>query len=281
VVGLDLRLAEHGLAHRAGAIGEARLHVALAAERLDHLDADDRLVGGLRDVALALLDLARDRRHEPAEAPGDDPDERERDRAEQRQLEVREREHDARSDHHHRALRALDQAPADEVADREEVVRRARDDLSRGVVVVEAAREAQVRAEEQLAHAGLDAHADARRRVAALEVHERADGRDRRDRGEQRPQRLLVMDDRAVDRPGDEQRDGEREQRVDEGEDQPERAQAPLLAAHAHEPRDRVAHAQVGRIEAVGGRRPHAKDDGRRRGFEPAGTGVRGERRAR
>ena len=55
---LDARLLEHGVAHGLGLAAEPPAHVFLAAERLHHLDADDRFVGGLGDVALALLHLA-------------------------------------------------------------------------------------------------------------------------------------------------------------------------------------------------------------------------------
>ncbi len=53
--------------------------VVLAPERLHHLDADDGLVGGLRDVALGRLHPARDRHHQVGEAPGDEADQRRRD----------------------------------------------------------------------------------------------------------------------------------------------------------------------------------------------------------
>ena len=62
----------------AGLLVEARLHVVLAAERLHHLDADNRLVGRLGDVRLQLLDLPRDRHHAAAEVVGQDRDERHR-----------------------------------------------------------------------------------------------------------------------------------------------------------------------------------------------------------
>ncbi len=54
---LDACLSEHGVPHRLGFAAEAVADVVLAAERLDHLDADYGLVGRLGDVALPLLHL--------------------------------------------------------------------------------------------------------------------------------------------------------------------------------------------------------------------------------
>ena len=56
--GLDACLAEHAVADGFGLAVEAALHVVLAAERLHHLDPDDRLVGGLGHVGLQLLHVA-------------------------------------------------------------------------------------------------------------------------------------------------------------------------------------------------------------------------------
>ena len=144
VARLDARLAQHRVAHRLGAAAEAVAHVVLAAERLHHLDPDDRLVGGLGDVALALLYLARERRDAAREAQREHGDRRHRDRRVEREPRVDEHEHDRRADDHHQALRPLHEAPADEVADRVEVVGRAREHLAGRVPVVERARIAQV-----------------------------------------------------------------------------------------------------------------------------------------
>ena len=175
VARLDAGLAEHGAAHRLGALAEAAAHVVLAAERLHHLDPDDGLVGGLRHVALALLHLARERRDAPCEAERERRDRRHRDRGVQREPRVDDHEHDAGADDHHHALHPLHEPPADEVADRVEVVRRAREHLAGRVPVEERARVAEVRAVEQLAHPRLDPDADARGRVAAREVDPEAE----------------------------------------------------------------------------------------------------------
>ena len=63
----------------------------------------------------------------------------------ERQHGVDADEHDRGADDHHRALRALHDAPADEVPDRVQVVRRAREHLPGGVLVVERTRIAEVR----------------------------------------------------------------------------------------------------------------------------------------
>ena len=187
--GLDAGLAHDHVAHPGRLAAEALAHVVLAPERLHHLDADDRLVGRLGHVALGRLHVARDRHHEVGEAPGDEPDQRRGDGRVERQPRVHERQHDHSADDHHRALEALDDAPADEVADREEVVRRTRDDLSGRVQVVERPREAQVAGVEQLPQAGLEADADARRGVSAGEVDPETDDRDREDRNHVGPER--------------------------------------------------------------------------------------------
>ena len=95
-------------------------------------------------------------------------------------------EDDRRADQHHHALDRLDDAPADEVADGVDVVRRPRDHLARRMPVVEGAREAKVGVVHHPAQPGLDGDADAGRRIAAGEVDAEADGRDERDQSEVR-----------------------------------------------------------------------------------------------
>ena len=221
------------LAHRLGAVAEPAAHVLLAAERLHHLDADDGLVGRLGHVSLSRLHLARERRHTACEAEREHSDRRHRDCGVEREPGVHDHEHDSGRDDHQQALDGLDQAPADEVPDRVEVVRRPRQHLPGRVAVVERPRVAHVRAVEQLAHARLDADADPRRRVAAREVDREAQGGETDDRDDVRPQRLRVLDDRVVDRLLREQRDRDRDQRVAERERDSEHAQAPLCSARA------------------------------------------------
>ena len=78
VLRLDARLAERRSADSLGPVAEAPAHVVLAPEGLHHLDPDDGLVRRLGHVALPGLHLPRDRRHEPPEAVGDEPDQRQR-----------------------------------------------------------------------------------------------------------------------------------------------------------------------------------------------------------
>ncbi len=192
VLRLDAGLPQHGVAHRAGAEAEALAHVVLASERLHHLDPDDRFVRCLGDVALPRLHLARDRRDVPREPVREQRDRRHRDRGEEREQRVDDQQRDRDADDHHHALHSLDEPPADEVADRVEVVRRAREHLARGVAVVERARETKVRAVEELAHPRLDPDPDPCRRVPAREVDSQPDRREDDDREEVRPERVLV-----------------------------------------------------------------------------------------
>ena len=167
---LDARLAERRGADSLGPVAEAPAHVVLAAEGLHHLDPDDGLVRRLRHVALPGLHLARDGRDETPEAVGDEPDQRQRDGRVEGEPGVDEPEDDPGRDDHHHALDPLHEPPADEVADRIEVVRRAGQHLAGRVPVVERARVAEVRLVEELAHPRLDPHADPGGRVAAVEV---------------------------------------------------------------------------------------------------------------
>ena len=249
---LDARLPQHAVAHGLGLVGEARLHVVLAAERLHHLDPDDRLVCSLGDVRLQLLHLARDRHHLAGEREREQERRRHRDQRDRRELHVDEEEDDRDPDDHHHRLDALRHAPADEVTDGIEVVRRARDDLPGRVPVVERARVAQVRLVEQLAHARLDADAGARGRVAADEVDEEADDRQHDHDREVRPERgamAVRRRDRVVDRVPDDDRDREREARVDERAYEPEDDEPSLLAPQLGEPLRRRPEAEIRRID--------------------------------
>ena len=94
VARLDAGLAQRARAHALGPLAEALPHLGLAPERLHHLHADDRLVGGLGEVGLALLHDARERRHEPCEAPGEQRDQRHREAGIERQPGVDAEQHD-------------------------------------------------------------------------------------------------------------------------------------------------------------------------------------------
>ena len=248
---LDAGLSQHRVAHGLRLAAEAAAHVVLAAERLHHLDADDRLVGRFGDVALSLLHLPRDRRYAPCEPESEHGDRRHRDRGVQREACVDDDEDDACADDHHHALDPLDEAPADEVADRVQIVRRAGEHLAGRVPIVERARVAQVRAVQQLAHPRLDPDADARGRVAAEEVDEETDDAEREDAEQVRPQRLHVADDGAVDRPLQQDRDRRRDERVREREAEADRTHAALAPPEVQQPAERRQQAEVRRVDGI------------------------------
>jgi len=251
VLRLDSGLAQHGVAHAFRALAEAATHVVLAAERLHHLDPDDGFVRRLGDVALALLHLAGERRHAPGEAQCEHRDRRHRHRRVEREPGVDDHEDDSGAHDHHQALHPLDEPPADEVADGVEVVRRPRQHLAGGVPVEERAGIPQVGVVQKLAHAGLDADADARRRVAPREVDPEPHCREAHDRDDVRPQPLRVIDDRVVDRALREQRNRDRHERVGQGEREPESAETPLLPPEPEQPAERREQAEVGRIDVI------------------------------
>ncbi len=240
--GLDARLAQNSVADGFCLGSEARLDVVLAAERLHHLDSDHRLVGGLGHVGLELLDLPRDRYDLPSERVREHGDRGHRDERDRGELEVDHAEDDRDPEDHHQRLDALGHAPADEVADGIEVVRRPREHLAGRVAVVERARVAEVVLVEQLAHARLDPDARPGGRIAAREVDPEADDRENDDDDEIGPERIALTArgrDRVVDRVPDDDRDREREPRVDERAAETEQHEPLLLAPEAREPLDR------------------------------------------
>ena len=98
----------------------------------------------------------------------------------ERQPRVHAEQHDRDADDHHHARDDLHDAPADEVADRVEVVGRAREHLPGRVAVVERARVGEVRVVERRAQAVLDHDADARGDGAPRRVGRRSAGMRRR-----------------------------------------------------------------------------------------------------
>ena len=247
---LDTRLAERRGAHSFGTVAEALTHVVLTSEGLHHLDPDDGLVRRFRHVALAGLHLARDGRDEPPEAVRDEPDQRQRDGRVESELPVDEPEDDPGRDDHHHALHPLHEAPADEVADRIEVVRRPRQHLARGMPVVERPRVAEVRLVEQLAHPRLDPDADPGGGVTTVEVDDEAQECEPPDRGQIRRELvLLVGNDRVVDRLRDQDRDRDRDQRVGERAGQAEGSELPLLAPESEQASEGRQQAEVGRVD--------------------------------
>ena len=172
--------------------------------------------------------------------------------AQTREQRVDDQQDDRGADDHHRALAHLDDAPADEVAHRVEVVRRAREHLAGRVPVVEGARIGQVRREQPPAHLVLDLDADARGQVAALVVDEQPDHGEHRDAAEVRPQVARVpRHDRVVDRALHEPGDRERRDRHAERREQAERGQPPLVAPEPEEAARGRAEGQIGWVVGV------------------------------
>ena len=148
-------------------------------------------------VASARLPLractsSRDREEPVREDERQDRDRRHRKRRVEREPRVHGGEDDRRADDHHRALDALDDAPADEVAHGVDVVRRARDHLARRVPVEEGARIREVRVVEHPAQPRLDGDPDPGGREAAAEVDDEAQRRQQDDRAEIGQQQLVV-----------------------------------------------------------------------------------------
>ena len=147
------RLLEDG----AGSPLELRLAALLLRERLDDVDADDRLLGHGRDVAKLLLHLAQDRMRDVAVAVGDGDDHRRDRERDQRQPPLDDEEDGHHRDDGERVLEEEDQAEAEEEAHRLEVDGRARHQLAGLVAVVEAEREPEQVRVERFAHVLLDA----------------------------------------------------------------------------------------------------------------------------
>jgi hypothetical protein len=129
--------------------------------------------------------------------------------------------------------------------------------LAGRVLVVERAREAEVRLVEQLAHPRLDPDADARGRVAAREVRPEAKHGEDDDRGEVRPQmcaRLaLLRRDRVVDPVADQDRDRQGEARRHDRAREAEQDQAPLLAPDAQQADHGGDEAEIWRVDLHAG----------------------------
>ena len=152
-----LRVGLH--AHREDAVArvpEPPLDLILLGERLDDVDADDRLLRHRRDVGELLLHVAQHRMRDLAVAVGDADEERRDRERDQRQLPVVEEEDGRDADDRDHVLGEEDQPVAEEEADRLQVDRRPRHQLP-GLVPVEVAeREPQQARVERIAHVPLD-----------------------------------------------------------------------------------------------------------------------------
>ena len=233
---LDARLPHRLVPDRLRPAEEACAHVVLAPERLHHLDPDDRLVGRLGEVALLLLHEPGDGEEPVCEEERQDRDRRQRERGEEREPCVHVQQDDRRGDDHHRALDSLHDAPADEVADGVDVVRRPRDHLAGRVPVVERTRVGEVGVVQQPAQARLDRDPDPRRGEAAREVDDEPQRREHEDCAQVRPEPVVVgPDDHLVDQALDQDGDRDREGGGGEREGEADRGKAPLFPPEREE----------------------------------------------
>src|SRR5439155_13073319 len=131
-------------------------------------------------------------------------------------------------------------------------VRGARDDLAGRVLVVERARETEIRLVQELAHARLDPDADPRSGVPAREVRDEADRREDDDRRQIRPETRAVAvnrRDRVVDRLPDQDRDRQREPGRRHRAQEADEDQAPLLPPDPEQPDGSREEAEIGRVD--------------------------------
>ena len=223
----------------AGGALELRLAAILLRERLDDVDADDRLLRHRRDVAELLLHLAQNRVRDVAVAVGDGDDQRRDRERDQRQLPLDDEEHDHHRDDRERVLEEEDQAEAEEEAHRLQVDGRARHQLARLVAVVEAEREPQQVRVERLAHVLLDPERLPAGDDPAAEHQRRLDDADDRDRDDEPGEhRRAPAGLDPVDRLADEQDDRDRGRLREDGEDRRDEqrpAVRPQEAEQAHE----------------------------------------------
>ena len=239
---------------------EHRLAALLLRERLDHVHADDRLLGDRRDVAELLLDVAQHGVRDVAVAVGDRDDHGRDRQRDQRQPPLDHEQHGHHRDDREDVLEEEDQPEAEEEADRLQVDGRARHQLAGLVAVVEAEREPQQVAVQALAHVLLDPE-----RLAAGDDpppdHQRgldhADDHDQRDRPGERVGAALLLD--PLDRLADEQHDRDRRRLREDGEDRRDDQRA-LVRAQEAEQADEGAAVRNG---ACGRGRAHVSEPSR------------------
>ena len=149
--GREDRAVERPVACRARRLLEERLDPAsefsrdaiLLCERLDDVDADDRLLGARCDRAEALLNLAQDGVRRPAEQESDGQHGRSNCECDQRQLPVENEQNDRYTDDREDVLRQKNQAVAEEEANVLQVGGGSRHELAGLEAVEEAEREPQ------------------------------------------------------------------------------------------------------------------------------------------
>ena len=233
----------HGLVEDgAGSALELLLASLLLRERLDDVDADDRLLAHRRHVGELLLHVAQDGVRDVAVAVGDGDDQRcDRERNE-RELPLDHEKHD----HHRRdredVLEEEDQAEPEEEADRLQVDGRARHQLASLVAIVEAERQPQQVRIEGLAHVLLDPERLPARDQPATGHQQRLhdpDGDDRRHHPEKRLRAALRLD--SLDRLADEQHDRDRRRLREHGQDRRDEQRALVRPQEAEQADERAA----------------------------------------
>ena len=190
------RLTEHLLRARV----ELGRFLRLLRERLDHVDADDVLLGHRRDVRQLLLHVAERRVGDVAVTVGKRDQDRHHREHDQRELPLEEEQHHGHRDHREHVLEEEDQPVAEEEADALQVDGRPRHQLAGLMAVVEAEGEPNEVRIEPLAHVHLD-----RQGLSAGDEapgrHEHGTNRSQdHDRPDVEPELLLVVRlDRSVD----------------------------------------------------------------------------------
>ena len=128
----------------------------LLRERLDDVDARDRLLGDDRDLGEGLLDVAQDGLRNAAVAVGGQRDDRCDRQRDERELPAVEEEHRRDDEDRHHVLREEDEAVAEEEANGLQVDRGARHELAGLTAVVEAERQSEEVRVQLVAHVVLD-----------------------------------------------------------------------------------------------------------------------------
>ena len=152
---------------RCRAASEALGAPLLLRERLDDVNAGDRLLRDDRDLRERLLDVAEHGLRDPAVAIRGERDHRRDRERDERELPAVDEEHGGDDDDRHDVLREEDQPVAEEEAHGLQVDRRARHELARLAAVVEAERQPQEVRVELVAQVVLDAECLPARRSPA------------------------------------------------------------------------------------------------------------------
>ena len=228
--------------HRARCALEEDLAPVFLGERLDDVNADDRLLGHRGHITELLLHLAKDWVRDVAVAVGDRDDD-----GGDRQCDQGEPPFDEEEDGHHGddsedVLEEEDEAEAEEEAHRLQVDGGTRHQLAGLVPVVEPERQPEQVRVQALAHVLLDPERLLAGDQAAAD-HERrlqdADGHDRRDHPRERFRAALLLD--PFDRLADEEDDRDRRRLRQDGEDRRDHQRSLVRPQEAEQADERAA----------------------------------------